>query len=65
MRLNDRPDDGSSDWAAEAAAGLIGLAWYRAVEKGDNNPANLMLTLAHSAREHITQEQWSALYAER
>lgn len=58
MRLNDRPDDGSSEWAAEAAAGLIGLAWYRATESKDQKPGELMLSLARSAREHITPEQW-------
>lgn len=30
MRLNDRPDDGSAEWAAEAAAGLIGIVMIRA-----------------------------------
>jgi len=57
MRLNDRPDDGSAAWAAEAAAGLIGIAWLRATRQGDECPAELMYALASSAREHITKEQ--------
>ncbi|MGI9449354.1 MAG: hypothetical protein ACR2QH_01655 [Geminicoccaceae bacterium] len=59
--MADEPDNGSAEWAAEQAAGFIGLAWYRRTitEKGDGG--ELMLSLADAARSHISAEQWRAL----
>jgi hypothetical protein len=57
-------DDGTARWAAEEAAGLIGLAWYRAhVNEGQDQAevGHLMLSLAAAARGHITASQWKAL----
>ena len=39
-----RPDDGTEIWAAEEAAALIGVAFYRANEKYGRNVANSLMT---------------------
>lgn len=57
-------DDGTSQWAAEEAAGMIGRAWYRANQEPGTDAGELMLGLAQAARSHITKEQWAALAGE-
>ena len=62
LRLNDREDDGTGEWMAESAAGLIGVAWMREMKTGNKKEAaEMMLRLADHARSFISNEQWKLL----
>lgn len=60
MDVNDRPDDGSAEWAAEAAAGMIGRAFYRATKEGEARPREVVLSLTTFARSLLRPADWKA-----
>ena len=54
-------DDGTAEWAAGQAAGLIGRAFYRASQDPNEDASAMMLDLATEARSHITKTDWARL----
>ena len=55
------PDDGSAEWAAEAAVVYAAMAWWRRTHNEGKNGGEIIMAITKNARENITPEQWKSL----